>query len=669
MPHLDNRGLRRWSTRLALMSMLCGSAVLLRAETPLAKPDDAGKVAVSASARTPVVDVRKTVEFLASPALEGRGSGTAGIDIAAGYIAAKFQELGLVPPPTWDNYFQTFNITTATTVDPATMLAAGDGTNWAKDLGGKLELTKNFQPLSFSSEGKFDAPVVFVGYGISTKDEKPATQPATMPAGHPAPATRPVIRTIPDYDDYAGIDVKGKVVLAMRFEPFDKEGKSAFTGKKDDYSDHSSIPNKASLAASKGAIALVLVNPPNWRNEDDITPFAKDARFMRAGIPVVQVRQPVGEAMLAAGKLGKLSELQKKIDADLKPQSAALADVKVKGDVVFKRTERSVRNVAAVLPGKGKLAEEYVVVGAHYDHLGRGGTGSLAMFTKDAIHHGADDNASGTAAMLKLAELAAAGGPQERSLLFIAFTAEEIGLIGSEHFVANPPVPTAKMSGMLNLDMVGRIRDGNLQVGGSGTAPSFDKILEESVAGLNLKLSTKSKGGRGPSDHMSFSKKRVPVLFFFSGLHADYHRPSDTADKINYEGIADVVTLGERVIKAMTAMPREEYVSKFDSGGMSIMGSSGSASGGAKVTLGIVPDYSDDTIKGVRISGTTPGTPAAEAGLKEGDIITQWDDTKLNNLMELMGPLGKGKPGQKVKLKVLRAGKEIEIEATLRERK
>jgi len=628
--------------RVLLLASLALPVSALRAETPAGAPPQVTPSA-TADARDSIVDIRKTVEFLASPALEGRGSGTAGIDIASGFIAAKFQEIGLTPPPGWNSYFQPFNMTTSTTVDPATTLASGRGADWLKELGPKIELTKHYQPLSFSSEGKVDAPVVFVGYGITDSHFS--------------------------YDDYAGVDVKGKVVLAMRFEPFDKEGNSAFTGKKDDYSENASIPTKAKLAADKGAVALILVNPPNWRSEDDITPFAKQSQFMRAGIPVIQVKQPVAEAMLTAGKLGKLEDLQRKIDEQTKPASVALAEVSVKAEVIFKRTEKQVRNVAAVLPGKGPKAGEYIVIGAHYDHLGRGGSGSLAPFSKD-IHHGADDNASGTTAMLKLAEQLAASGPHERSLLFIGFTAEELGLIGSDHFVSNCPVPLASINGMLNLDMVGRIRDGNLQVGGSGTAASFEKILETAGKDSGLKLNTKSKGGMGPSDHMSFAKKKIPVLFFFSGLHTDYHRPTDTADKINYEGMEQVVALGVKVIKGMSAMEREQYVADFDSRGMSAMGSgSGSGSRGTKVTLGIIPDYSDDTIKGVRITGTTPGSPAEAAGLKDGDIIVAWDDTKLGNLMDIMGPLGKGKPDQKVKLKVLRDGKEIELEATLKERK
>lgn len=636
---------RRWRDRWSLGLLSCVVAASpLAANAERARPAEAPADAsvVAAPTKPVVVDLRKSVEFLASPALEGRGSGTAGIDIASGYIAAKFQDLGLVPPPGWNGYFQPFSMTTSTTVDPSTSIAAGAGVDWTKDLGGKLELTKNFQPLSFSTEGKFDAPVVFAGYGIT--DAKYG------------------------YDDYAGLDVKGKVVLVMRFEPFDKDGNSAFTGKKDDYSENASIPTKAKLAADKGAVALVLVNPPNWQNEDSITPFAKQSQFMRATIPVIQLKQPVADAIFAAAKIGTLSDNQKKIDTAMKPASLPLPQIALRGDVIFKRTERSVRNVAAVLPGKGPLADEYVIVGAHYDHLGRGGSGSLAPFSKD-VHHGADDNASGTTAMMKIAEHLVAAGPQPRSVLFIGFTAEELGLIGSDHFVNNPPVPTDKMAYMLNLDMVGRIRDGNLQVGGSGTAASFETMLGEASKDLPLKLNTKSKGGMGPSDHTSFAKKKVPVLFFFSGLHPDYHRPTDTADKINYEGLADVVTLGRNVVTAMASMPREQYVATHDSRGMSVMGSSGSTSGGTKVTLGIVPDYSDDTIKGVRISGTSPGSPAEAAGLKDGDIITAWDDTKLGNLMDIMGPLSKGKPGQKVKLKVTRAGQEIELEATLKEKK
>jgi hypothetical protein len=228
--------------------------------------------------------------------------------------------------------------------------------------------------------------------------------------------------------------------------------------------------------------------------------------------------------------------------------------------------------------------------------------------------------------------------------------------------------------------MVGRVRDNKLSIGGTGTARSFEKMLEAADQASPLQIRSFGKGGLGPSDHTSFATKRIPVLFFFSGLHADYHRPTDTADKVNYEGLGHVVDLGVKVVDAMATMPREEYVGTFDSsssGGHSGSGSgtgtgtgTGSASGGIRVTLGIVPVYGDDEdVKGVKISGTSAGSPAEKAGLRDGDTIVGWNDKPLNNLVEMTELLGKGKPGDKVRLKVQRDGKPVEMEATLVERK
>jgi hypothetical protein len=642
-----------WIGRSLLTALIAGNAAIVgvaalsdvaRADAPTTRPANSPPANTQTTAG--VVDVRRTVAYLASDALEGRGTGSPGIDLAAGYIAGKFEQMGLAKPPGWESYFQNFKLTTSTTVDPATTLASSGKSDWAATLGHRPALQTDFQPLSFSSEGQFDAPVVFVGYGVADAGQK--------------------------YDDYAGIDVKGKVVLAFRFEPHDSDGNSAFTRQKDDYSPNAAIPAKAKLAAEKGAVALLLVNPPNFRKSDDITPFAKQTQFERAGIPVIQLRQPAAEALLKAGGLQSLSAIQTRIDTAKAPASAPLAGVQAAAKVSFKREEKDVRNVAALLPGTGPLADEYVVVGAHYDHLGRGGTGSLAPFSRD-VHHGADDNASGTSAMLRLADLMAAlkSDQPRRSILFVAFTAEEIGLIGSAHFVKSPPVPTEKMAAMINFDMVGRVRENKLQVGGTGTADSFEKILTEANEGLPLKLNFNSKGGFGPSDHTSFATKRIPVLFFFSGLHADYHRPSDTADKINYEGIEHVVTLGQRTLSAIASRPREQYVAKFDGSGMMGMSGSGSGSGsgGNRVSLGVVPDYAGEDVKGVPISGTSPGSAAEKAGLKGGDVLTDFGDMKLNNLQDLTTALGKAEVGQVVKIKLQRDGKPVEVEAKLTARR
>lgn len=288
----------------------------------------------------------------------------------------------------------------------------------------------------------------------------------------------------------------------------------------------------------------------------------------------------------------------------------------------------------------------------------------------DDIHHGADDNASGATAVLLLADHFAHAGPQARTLIFVTFTAEEEGLIGSAWFVAHPPAPMNKIAAMLNLDMVGRVHDESIAVGGTGTAPSLEKIVTDADQGLALKLTpngimTGGKGGIGPSDHMSFAMKKVPVLFFFSGMHMDYHRPTDTADKVNFEGLNQVVELSDRVVEALAKMPREAYVATYDVGGRG-----GGGGGGHNATLGLIPSYGDASPSpGVKISGTVEGSPASRAGLQGGDVIIKWNSDKTETLEGLSDLLAKAKPGDKVHLVVLRDGKDIEFDAVLAERK
>lgn len=658
--------------------LVAGNAAALRADAPVVPAPRPADASSSVIPQAGVVDLRAAIEYLASDELDGRGTGTAGQDKAADYIADVFARLKLEHPAGWDGYAQPFKVTTGISIDPATVLAAGGGKNWAEPLNKPaLEVGKDYVPLPLSRDGEVTAGVAFAGYGITDKGR--------------------------GYDDYAGLDVKGKIVLVLRYEPV-RPGVvqedhvvawipmrltvptmvSAFTGKKDDWSTNATFNRKLALAQERGAAALLVVNPPNFRKDDVLFDFATQGRHERAGLPAVQVTQPVANALLQAGGLGTVAELQKAIDDAKAPRSQPLAGVTAKLNVALKTEQKDVCNVAAVLPGKGPRAGEFVVVGAHYDHLGRGrGEGAFPMFAGQ-VHHGADDNASGTAAILKMAEHFATAGPQERSILFVAFTGEEWGLLGSKHFVNNPPAPLEKMTAMLNLDMVGRIRESKLQVGGGGTAAGFEKLLAGAADGLPLKLSTGSKGGLGPSDHMSFGLKKVPVLFFFSGLHADYHRPTDTADKVNYDGVRDVVALGQRVVAALTTMEKEPYVGKFDSQGMFAgLGGpatqpgahgggpmTGSPSGRARVSLGVIPDYDEDpSIKGVRIAGASEGSAAEKAGLRAGDVLTGWDEVRLNNLTDLMTRLSEGKPGDKVKITVRRDGRDVELEATLTERR
>jgi hypothetical protein len=646
--------MRRLSTRAAHATLVAVSLCVAVAGCNSA-------TARSARHRDPApvstIDDRQTLGFLASDELEGRGIGTLGLDRAAGYIAGQFTQMGLQPLPGERDFFQPFEVTTATEIGPGTTLRAGDRAFAKGD---------DFAPIAQTGDGSFDGPVVFVGYGIKSDEHH--------------------------YDDYAGLDVKGKIALAMRFEPHDAKGKSRFAD--DGWSDAAPVAQKAKLARENGAVALLLVTPAGFHaDEDRFLPLAAAGPTNPSSqIPIIQVKRTVADELLRRGGASDLAALQKQIDDSVKRASFALPDVRASGRVELERTRVTVKNVIGYVPGKKQ--DEYIVLGAHYDHLGRGGLGSLSPRSRE-IHNGADDNASGTTAMLMLAARFAAGPTPDRSIIFAAFTGEEEGLLGSARFVEHSPVPLKQIVGMINLDMVGRVRTPTqmaaasthgatapttqddspiLYVGGAGTAGAFDAIVKDADARSPLQVKDIGRGGIGPSDHMSFALKKIPVLFLFSGLHADYHRPTDDADKINYRGIEQVVDFTADLLRGMADMPRQQYVDAADASPMRFgLGHGDGPSGsGARVTLGVVPDYSSfGQGGGVRISGTSPGSPAAEAGLRAGDVIVKMGERDIDTLYDLSDVLAKGKPGQKVKLKVLRDGGKtpVELEATLAERK
>jgi Zn-dependent M28 family amino/carboxypeptidase len=574
----------------------------------------------------PATQAAKDLYYLSSDQLEGRGVGTKGLELAGDYIAARFKSIGLKTLPGCDDYFQPFTMNANASVSPSTRLVINNIPASVKD----------FRPLGVSTDGEFAAPVVFVGYGVANGTA--------------------------NYDDYAGVDVKGKVVLMMRYEPHNESGTSRFT--RGDWSPAATFTAKAANAASHGAAAILLVNPPRHHDPDQLMPIS--AIGGKSTIPFVQVTQDYVNSLLkTAGVTKNIGALQAEIDGSGKPSSFELKGITASATVAIERKKVTVRNVLAMLPGTSNSGE-FVVIGAHYDHLGRGGPGSLAP-SADEIHNGADDNASGTTTVMALAEKMAAAGPRERSVIFILFAGEEQGLLGSDHFVDHPPIPLDKIAAMLNLDMVGRVRNEVLYHGGSGTAGSFDTILAAADKASPLELKSMGKGGLGPSDHQSFSTHKIPVLFFFSGMHADYHRPTDDADKVNYQGIAEVTDLSFDVVKALSAMPRQQYAATFDSQPL-VLGGTGSR--GSRVTLGVVPDYgSDESTKGVKISGTSPKSPAEQAGLKEGDVIVQMNEKKIDNLVDLTEFLNGAAVGDRVTVGVERGGEHLQLETKLAERR
>jgi hypothetical protein len=437
------------------------------------------------------------VKYLASDALKGRGTGSEGLDRAARYIAAEFRRLGLKAPAA--GYLQEFPVTVRAKMGPENgLLAAGEGGERT------LQLGKEWLPLSFSAEGKARGGVVFAGYGITAPEY--------------------------GYDDYAGIDARGRFVLALRHEPREFDSRPVFAGRL--YTEHAQVPSKADNAARHGAAGLLLVNDTvqHGGGDGEIEAFVPLAGPGAARIPVIEVGAAVARGWFE--KAGRdFREVQEEIDRDLRPRGFRFPeDFVLTLEVDIARRTRMSRNVAGYLPG---VTPEYVIAGAHYDHIGLGEQFSMAAGAAGRTHPGADDNASGTAGLLELAAWFSSRQRARRGILFVAFAGEELGLLGSSHYIRRPLLPLDRAAAMINMDMIGRMREGKVYVGGFETAPGLRRLLEERRAGTGLTLDYSDSDGYGSSDHTSFTAREVPVLFFFTGLHDDYHRPSDTWDRID----------------------------------------------------------------------------------------------------------------------------------------
>ncbi len=573
---------------------------------------------------------RESVKFLASQQMKGRLTGTPELEKAARWIAARFRELGLRPVPGQRDYFQRFQVTVSASLGKGNRLAeAAEGAELRA-----YALSQDYLPLNFSGNGRAAAEVVFAGYGITAPEYQ--------------------------YDDYAGADVKGKIVIVLRHEPQEFDEKSPFAGRA--YTTHAQIQNKAVNARFHGASAVLLVNDvPNHTGEEDrLERFTGRVGPESAGIPLVQVRAALADEWLKRGGTS-LKEWMEETDRTLKPKAVPLAGLRLEVAADVTRRQSASPNVAAYLPGE---TDEYVVIGAHFDHLGLGQQSSLAPdLAGKAIHHGADDNASGTAGLLELAAYFAGRPKQKRGILFLAFSGEELGLIGSNYYVNHPLLPLEKAAAMINMDMIGRIQDGRVYVGGTGTGDSLKRMLGEAMAGSPLKFDFSDQGGYGSSDHFSFVNRQVPVLFFFSGLHADYHKPTDTWEKINAQAAAQMLEVVARVTERLCGPEaKPQYVKVQMPQQPAVAGSAGSGA-----WFGSVPDMGESK-DGFRVSDVMKGSPADEAGLKGGDVIVEFDGKPITNLYDFTYALRTKKPGDTVVVKYRRGGEVRETKATLRSR-
>jgi len=591
--------------------------------------------------------IKADVAFLAADAQEGRAPGTKGIEASAGYIAGEFKGLGLKPAPGADGYFQPFTIGGQATLgkSPELAFSGPDGKAFAAD-------KDDFIPLAIGSGGAFEGkPLVFAGYGITAKG-----------------AARNG-----DYDDYAGVDVKGKVVLILRREPRQDKDETPFGGKRP--SDFATFRHKATNAFQHGAAAVLLANDREGaRNGDRLLGFTMAGPEMNSALPFVMVTRALADKLLAAAGQPTLDSLEKEIDSDLKPRTRALDGWTLKAKVEIERTSVETRNVVGVLEGSGPFADETVVVGGHYDHLGHGGlmSGSLAFLSKD-IHNGADDNASGTAMVIEMARrLARRADPLPRRVVFIAFSGEERGLLGSQHYVEHPLFPIDKTVMMINFDMVGRLNDrSELTMIGTGTVPGMDALVNAlgQSSGLKIKTIQGLTDGFGGSDHQSFYNKNVPVLFAFTGVHKDYHRPSDDTDLINYAGMARIADYCELLLLDLVRRPERPAFAKLAPPARRPGGASDPARAGFSVYLGTMPDYAEsDSGKGIKLAGVREGSPAEKGGLKSGDTIVKFAGKPVSTIQDYMENLSRSKPGDVVDLGVLRDGKEVTLKVTLGKR-
>lgn len=573
------------------------------------------------------------IKYLASPEMRGRESGSPELEKAAQYIANQFKADGLKAPD-GKSYLQPFEVTTSAKPGKANRFEFS-----IKGETQELQISKEYEPFSFSAHGKASAGVIFAGYGITAPEY--------------------------NYDDYAGIDARGKLVLVLRHEPQEYDEKSVFEGKI--YTDHSQDYSKAANARRHGAAGVILISDQinHKAAGDDLDPFGTATGPNDAGILFVQVKEKVAESWVKAeGK--DLLELEKGIDTDVKPRSFAFKNLEVRENVDVERVVKTVHNVLGYLPGQ---TDEYLIIGAHYDHLGLGGIYSLAPSLTGTVHPGADDNASGTAGVIELARHFSVLGKPKRGILFMTFAGEELGLLGSGYYANHPELPLDKAVTMINMDMIGRVRDGKLYIGGAATGTTLRKDLDGITPRFPLHVDFSDNSGYGSSDHTSFTAKQIPVLFFFSGLHGDYHKPSDTWDKIDAPDAVEVLQLVADITDRLdNDAEKPQFVRVEEKQNNPHAGQlSGSGGGGYGPYFGSIPDFAEPP-RGVRFADITPGSPAGKAGLKAGDILIQFGADPIQNLYDFTYALRAHKAGEEVEVEVLRGDQQVKVKVLLTER-
>ena len=576
---------------------------------------------------------RAHVQTLASDTLEGRQAGSNGEKLAADYIARELTRMGAKPLPGQKDLFNTFEFTAGTKDAGSTLTVTRSGETPQVFLS-----TQHVQAMSFSDSAEVSGPVVFAGYGLVVPDSQNF-----------------------GYDSFVGLDVKDKIVVLLRYFPEDADQKT-----RQILARYSDLRFKARAARQRGAKGMLVVTGPRSPNAGATIPMTFDTALAGSGIVAASISGDAARAIFA-GASKPLDAAQKEMDTG-NPHAAgfAIPDVTITVKAAVQRETRTGRNVVAYLPATTPVTgvvRPWVALGAHYDHLGRGTNGNSLAAKEEAgqIHHGADDNASGTAAVLAIAETLSKQ-PRKRHVLVGFWSAEEIGLIGSNAFVNKPPVPTTELAAYLNFDMVGRMVDNKLTVQATGTSGVWPKVLEQAnvAAGFDLIL---QPDPYQPTDVASFNGASVPSLSFFTSTHTDYHRPGDTADKINYEDLDRVADFAAAIVKRIGDTPDAPQFTKVD---QPTEGGGGRA--GVRVFTGTIPDYATD-VKGLLLGGVIGGGPAEQAGLQKGDVIVEIGGQSIANIYDYTYALEALKIGEPVKIVYMRGAEKRETTLTPAARK
>ena len=594
------------------------------------------------------------VKYLASDELGGRGTGSEGGEKAAAYIAQQFEAAGCQPAGDDGTWFQAFD------VRQGKRLLEEEAALEVSGLERRCELRKDWITFPFSELEDVEGPLAFAGYGIQAEQY--------------------------GYDDYAGFDAQGKILLVFRYEPRSDDPQAEFGG--EDPSRHAFFFRKARTAKRHGARGLLVVNPPGRDPEhDELYRFDSFNSDQTYALPMAHITRELAQAILKQAGMPDLKTLQETLDKERKPLSRDLG-LTVRLRPGIRPNTVVARNVIGLLRGDGST-EEAIVVGGHRDHLGTQPADQPGQ--PPVIYNGADDNASGTAGVIELARVVGRAPKLRRNIYFVAFDAEEMGLLGSQYFLEHPPTALENIKAMINLDMIGRLKQDQFMMIGVPLAREFPELVQKAAAAVEVKYKSARDFAGGGSDHGPFIDRKIPALFIFTGLHKEYHKPEDDWELIDADGAARILQMTHTILVELAnmeqgptyteappepAQPEEqlpkpavdeakEGAEEGEAAAAPHAGDEPPSRSNLRVALGVMPDLAGDDRPGLRVQHVREGGAAKAAGMLDGDRIIRIGGEEIRDIYAYMRSMGEHKPGDVVEVVVVRDGREVTLKVTL----